>query len=67
MTSPKLRARRVTRLVADAYTQLREDYAELARGSTWREVLVIAIASAAAGVILGVVMSAFWGLVVSAL
>jgi len=62
MTSPKLRAIRVTRVIRDAYAQLRDDYARLARGSTWREVFVIAIASAAAGAILCLVMSALWGL-----
>jgi hypothetical protein len=67
MTSLKLRAIRLTRLIRDAYAQLRDDYAQLARGSTWREVFVIAVASAAAGTILGLVISALWGLVVSAL
>ena len=33
----------------------------------WREVFVIAVASAAAGTILGLVMSALWDVVMSAL
>ena len=67
MTSLKLRAMRFTRLVRDAYAQLRDDYEHSARRSMWREVFVIVVASAAAGAILGAVMSALWNLVASAL
>ena len=67
MTSLKLRALRVTRLIRDAYAQLRDDYDQLVRASTWRKVFVTAVASAATGIILGLVMSVLWHFVAPAL
>jgi len=66
MTSLKLRAERLTRLILDAYAQLRDEYTVVVRGSAWRKGFVIAVASAA-GAIFGAVTSALWSLVVSAL
>ena len=59
----KLQAERLARFIRDAYAPLRDDYARLKRGSAlaWREAFVIAVASAAAGAIFGMVISVLWG------
>jgi len=67
MTALKLRVIRLTRLSRDAYEQLRDDYAQSARGSIWRALFVVVIGSVVAGTILGLIMSALWRFVASAL